>query len=272
MLQNLHLLNYCIPACVSGLASSSKCSDGSSSSTAQPPAVEAIREGLRKAAAGKWTIKLVCAQATKCDCPFAVVCEHDGNGRASISQTEAHQFHDPTNIAEQAQLKLDATLEALAMVLLRRGVKPAQVCMELNNMPFTANEPSTSTTGGLAFYANARRCCSLAQVYALRKTMRRDAGFGLTSDPRALAAQMAELLKEGCIGYYQPYKQGDDSKNDAGQPLIIVIQTPFQKGMQNELGGRLAFMDSTGGTNKYGYQFYALVVRAGRQRAERQHA
>ena len=247
----------------SGLASSTKCADVSStSSTAEVPTVQAIREGLRRAAAGMWRIKMVCAQAAKCDCPFAVECAHDGSGSVWITQTEAHQFHDPTNIAEQAQLKLDGTLEALAMVLLRRGVKPAQVCMELNNMPFTASDPGTSATGGLAFYANARRCCSLAQVYALRKKMRRDAGFGLTSDPRALAAQMAELVKAGCIGCYQPYKQGDDSKKDAGQPLVIVIQTPFQKRMLNEFGRRLVFLDATGGTNRYGYPFYALVVSA----------
>lgn len=206
------------------------------------------------------------APQTKCSCPFAVECEHDGHGRVTVWQTAPHQFHDPNSLADLAQLKLDETLEALAIVLLRRGVKPAQVCMELNNMPFAGTAPSTSGGGdGLAFFANARQCVSLAQIYAVRKKMRRDAGFGLTSDPQAVATQMAELMKAGCIGCYQPYKQPDSSKEGAGQPLVIVLQTNFQKRMLNEFGRRLVFLDATGGTNRYGYPFYGVVVSGDQQ-------
>ena len=60
------------------------------------------------------------------------------------------------------------------------------------------------------------------------------------------------------MAYWQPYKErGDDGQE---QPLVIILQTPFQKRMLNEFGCRLVFLDATCGTNKYGYMTYALVV------------
>ena len=69
---------------------------------------------------------------------------------------------------------------------------------------------------------------------------------------------MEEYAKAGCVVYWQPYRErGDDGQE---QPLVIILQTPFQKRMLNEFGRRLVFLDATGGTNKYGYMTYALVV------------
>jgi hypothetical protein len=94
-------------------------------------------------------------------------------------------------------------------------------------------------------------------VYALQKRLRRLAGYGITSDPKAVAAQMEEYRKVGCVAFWQPYVQHADGQE---QPLIIILQTPWQQRMLNEFGRRLVFLDATGGTNKYGYMAYALVV------------
>lgn len=220
--------------------------------------VDAIRAGLHRAVGGKWTHKFACARASQCGCPFELELRHDGSGCVSIWQTEAHQFHDPTSAADLSQLKLDPDLEAHACTLLRAGLKPAQVCGVLEEM--VRNGTHNGTGGAALTHANARICPSPAQVAALRKRMLRESGFGLTSDPVALAALVAELKAAGCIAHYQPYK-APAKEGGQGQDLVVVIQTPFQARMLNQFGSRLTFMDSTGTTNQYGYPLYALVVR-----------
>lgn len=245
----------------------------------------AIRAGLQKATQGGWMIKLVCSHspATKCGCPFALEIKHRGGGLVEVWQTEAHQFHDPTSHADLSQLRMSPQAEAYASWLLECGTPPVRVALLVNNKlvkdgaaapaggPDDSNgssdgggsaEPGSSgdnSTMGLALFSNARLFITKEQVKALLKRIQREAGFGLTTDERAVAAQMAVLAKEGCLGFYQPYKQGGkDGKG--GQPLIIILQTRFQKRMLLAFGRRLVFLDATGGTNKYGYMLYAVVV------------
>jgi hypothetical protein len=171
-----------------------------------------------------------------------------GSDNVVVWQTEAHLFHDPLSAEDLGQLRMDPALEAKAEVLLRCGVKPGQVCRELN-------EVDSNAVGGAS---NARHSIIPAQVYALRQRLRRLAGYGVTSDPVAVATQMEEYSKVGCVAFWQPYKEGGADSQD--QPLIIILQAPFQQRMLNEFGRRLVFLDATGGTNKYGYMVYALVV------------
>ena len=209
-----------------------------------------IRAGLQHAAAGRWTLKYVCSQAAKAGCPFALELQHSsGSDSVDVWQTEAHHFHDPGSAADLAKICMDPAKKQMAITLLRCGVKPFQVCNELN---------AAGGSATLALASNARHSIILPQVYAVQKQLRRLAGYGLTSDTKAVAAQMEEYAKAGCVAYWQPYKErGDDGQE---QPLVIILQTPFQKRMLNEFGRRLVFLDATGGTNKYGYMTYALVV------------
>ena len=195
-------------------------------------------------------MKFVCAQAGKTGCPFALEFEHiSDSDRVLVWQTEAHRFHDPSSAADHAKLGMHPAKRQTATALLRCGVKPLQVCNELNAL---------DTSASLAQASNARHSIILAQVYALQKQLRRLAGYGLTSDAKAVAAQMEEYDKVGCVALWQPYRElGDDGQE---QPLVIILQSPFQKRMLNEFGRRLVFLDATGGTNKYGYMTYALVV------------
>jgi hypothetical protein len=247
--------------------------------------VAGIRAALQKVAAdGKWVIHLECPQASKCGCPYAVEVKHRGDGTADVWQTGGHQFHDPYSPKQLAKLRMGADAEALATLLLRHGVTAAQVTTEVNNHFFRETGSSTgcltgsisgngsnSNAASAALYSNARLITSITQVQALQKRLRRDAGFGLTSDEQAVAVQMTVLQKQGCVPFYQPYRQGsqdgqgskDGKGSKPGQPLIIILQTPFQKRMLLAFGRRLAFLDATGGTNKYGYMLYALVVSDG---------
>ena len=194
-------------------------------------------------------MKYQCAYAYKARCPFALEMRHSsGSDSVVVWQTEAHCFHDPLSAADRSQLSMDPALQGRAVELMRMGVKPFQVCRELNGVNRSAS---------LADASNARYSITLAQLYALQKKQRRLAGYGITSDPKAVAVQMEAYGKVGCVAFWQPYQQHGDGQE---QPLIIVLQTPWQQRMLNEFGRRLVFLDATGGTNKYGYMAYALVV------------
>ena len=228
-------------------------------STSALPASASGRAALQRAAVGSWTAKYVCSHAKKCGCPFALEIRHSsGSSAVQVWQTERHQFHDPTSAADLSQLRMDPDIEAIATMLLQLGVAPQQVVTELNNRAVTQGIGS-SGGGGLAQFSNARVTVTKEQMYALQKKLRREAGFGLTCDPQAVAALVEALQqKEDCVAYYQPYKQASQGQSE--QPLVVAIQTPFQKRMLAQFGRRLAFLDGTGGTNQYGYMLYALVV------------
>jgi hypothetical protein len=257
----------------------------------------AVRTGLQKAAKGSWTIKLVCSHSphTKCGCPFALEIKHRGDSIVDVWQTEAHQFHDPNSHADLSQLRMSPEAEAYATWLLESGTSPVRVALLVNNRlvrdgiaavgclddcsgASNSAEPgssegssssSTSSSTGMALFSNARLFITKEQVKALQKRIQREAGFGLTTDERAVAAQMAVLAQQGCLALYQPYKQGGKEGKD-GQPLIIILQTRFQKRMLLAFGRRLVFLDATGGTNKYGYMLYAVVVSGAAGRGDRQ--
>lgn len=224
-------------------------------------------------------IKLVCAHSpdAKCGCPFALEIKHCGGGLVDVWQTEAHQFHDPASLADLSQLRMSPRAEAYASILLECGTPPVRVALLVNNMLIkdgaalagghdgssgggsASTEAGSNGSTGSTLFANARHFITKEQVKALLKRIQREAGFGLTTDERAVAAQMAVLDKEGCLGFYQPYKQGGED-GAGSQPLIIILQTRFQKRMLLAFGRRLSFLDATGGTNKYGYMLYAVVV------------
>lgn len=223
----------------------------------------AIANGLRQAVAGRWTIKMVCAQASTssgCGCPYALEFKHKGDGTVTITQTEAHQFHDPSDAASLAKLKMHPALQAMGLVLLRCGVKPLQVCNELNA---AALEDGVLGSSGSSLHnaANARGSITLDQVKALAKQARRAQGLNVTSDSSALAAAVAAYREQGVVPFYQPYRAG--TKDAGEQPLIIILQTPWQARMLDQFGRTLAFADSTYGTNWAGYPLYAMTVRAG---------
>ena len=206
---------------------------------------------------GKWKHVWVCAHARKCSCPFMLEFKHDGAGTVSIWQSGTHHFHEPSSAADRATLKLSPEVECQILLLLESGVRP----LKIRNAIYSQYKPSDADSSWLDF-GDARFCPTLAQITALRKRMLRDQGLNLTSDPAALAASVPRLQEAGCLGYYQPYQEPCTPEGE-GQPLIIILQTPFQKRMLNEFGGRLVHLDATFGTNKYGYPLYAVVVRWG---------
>lgn len=240
--------------------------------------VAAIRARLREMAQGGWTIKYTCARAAKCGCPFALELRHAaGSNTVEVWQTKQHQFHDPTAASERAQLKMDQQVQQLVETLLECGVKPYRVWWQVHAQHIGSG---AATGGSLETASDARYNITLSQVYAVRKQLQRRAGYGLTTDAAAVAAQMAELSRLQICRFYQPLKERCDGAGSSNQPqvtiqcedgqhqpLIIILQTPFQQRMLAQFGTRIAFMDATGGTNKYGYPLYALMVSA--QAAER---
>ncbi|KAL4436846.1 hypothetical protein ABPG75_003985 [Micractinium tetrahymenae] len=89
---------------------------GSAEDPLTPAGRAAIADGLRQAVAGRWTIKMVCAQASTssaCGCPYALEFKHKGDGSVTVTQTEAHQFHDPSDAASLAKLKMHPALQAM---------------------------------------------------------------------------------------------------------------------------------------------------------------
>jgi hypothetical protein len=152
-----------------------------------------------------------------------------GSAEVDIWQTDKHQFHDPSSISDSAQLRMDTVQEQVAITLLRLGVKPHQVCVKLNSMcwrtsgsKITAAEAVTAAASRIHF-SNARNSITKDQIYALRKRVKRQAGWGLTHDVHAVAALVPELERHGCLGLYRWYKQATTQQGE--QPLIIILQT-----------------------------------------------
>ncbi|KAL4440450.1 hypothetical protein ABPG75_003451 [Micractinium tetrahymenae] len=234
---------------------------GSAEDPLTPAGRAAIADGLRQAVAGRWTIKMVCAQASTssaCGCPYALEFKHKGDGSVTVTQTEAHQFHDPSDTASLAKLKMHPALQAMGQVLLRCGVKPLQVCSELNAAALEDGVLGSGSSG-LLMASNARGSITLDQVKALAKQVRRAQGLSVTSDSSALAAAVAAYREQGAVPFYQPYRAA--TKDTGEQPLIIILQTPWQARMLDQFGRTLTFADSTYGTNWAGYPLYACTVQ-----------
>ena len=213
-----------------------------------------VRKGLRHKATGQWTIKYACARARKTGCPFALEFRHrPGASTVSVWVTEAHQFHDPGCADDLALLNMAPEVEEQLSLLLDAGVKPYAACLTINRKYAAQLEGGT-----LADVSNARWSIVPEQVRALFKRLRRSAGYGLTSDAKAVALQMAQYKEQGWVLRYEPYVEGR-------QPLRISLQTPFMARCLAQFGRRLAFWDTTFGTNLYGYPLSALVVSAGLQ-------
>lgn len=231
-----------------------------------PEEREALVAALQRAAAGSWKMVFVCAHATTCCCPYAIEFKHNGGGTVTVTQAEAHQFHDPSSAEDKARLKMHPFLHTIGTMLLRLGVKPMQVCNELNAEAL--REGLLGSQGSaLQQASNARASITLAQVKAVAKQLKRALGYGLTGDASAIAAQLEEYKRHGCVPFFQPYRA--KSEEGGEQPLIIILQTPFQQRMLGQFGCHLVFMDATYGTNKYGYPLYALTVSAGEQAVAR---
>lgn len=202
-------------------------------------------------------MKFGCARATACGCPYTIEFKHNGSGSVTVTQTEAHQFHDPSSPEDHAHLRMHPQLQSICALLLRLGVKPQQACNELN---MEAHRMGLLGSKGSALQqaSNARASITLAQVRAVAKQVRRANGYGLTSDASAITAQLEEYARRDCVPFFQPYRA--KSEAGKGQPLIIILQTPFQQRMLGQFGRHLVFMDATFGTNKYGYPLYAVSV------------
>lgn len=201
-------------------------------------------------------------------CPFMLEARHSaGTASVDVWQTGGHEYHDPTSAAERGQLKMHPALLGVVTLLLRGGNKPAPVCTTVNNMVLEPGDPLGLGIGGgslsAAHFSNGRTSITKEQVYAVKKRLRRDSGFGLTSDPQAIAAFVAELEAADSLGHYQAYKAacGTGRARQPEKPLIVVVQTPFQKRLLNEFGRRLVFLDTTFGTNRHGFPLSALLVR-----------
>jgi hypothetical protein len=220
---------------------------------------EGLLTALEKVKAGSWCIKYVCARASDCCCPYSIQFKHNGNGTVAVTQLETHQFHNPGSAEDMARLRMHPTLQAMGSTLLKLGVKPMQVCCELNDMALRQGLLGTGSSA-LQQASNARASISLHQVYALAKQYKRQQGYGLTSDAKAIPVHVEEYKQRGGhVAFFQPYRAA--TQQVGAQPLILILQTPFQQRMLFEFGRSLVFLDATYGTNKYGFPLYALVVR-----------
>lgn len=210
-----------------------------------------VRERLRQKKDAGWTIKYTCARARQTGCPFALEFRHrPGASTVSVWATERHQFHDPTSADSLAHLKMAPEVEEQLRMLFAAGAKPYAAWMAVN-----CNFLQQQGDGTLRAVSNARYSITLEQVWALRKRWQRESGYGRTSDAKAVALQMQHYGQLGWVRRYEPYLEGQ-------QPLRICLQTGFQARCLAQFGGRLAFWDSTFGTNKYGYPLSTLLVSA----------
>lgn len=232
-----------------------------------------MRARLQKKAEASWIITYKCVKA-KQGCPFELQLRHAaGSSTVEVWEMEKHQGHDPCSPDERAQLKMDPEVEVLVRLLLECGVKPYQAWWRVTAQRGTQGLPSG---GSLLAASDARFSLTLGQVYAVRKKMQRDAGYGLTSDAAAVAAQMEELGKRGWVRFYQPLKERSDGTGTASdgqplvliqredglhQPLMIVLQTQFQGVALGQLGGRVISSDAAYGTNGPNFPLQAATVR-----------
>ena len=213
----------------------------------------AVRAALQRRVEDKWTIKFTCARARSCGCPFALEYRHAaGSATVEVWQTEAHQLHDPSSAADLGLLSMAPEIEDVATFLLGCGIAPhdvwVQVCLK--------GKPAAT----LEEASNARTNITLAQVRALSKRVQRSSGYGHTSDAAAVAHMAPLLQAAGVLKRYQSYVPAREG--EAEQPLVMVLQLEFQERSLAAFGSSIVFMDSTGGTNKYGYSLCAMVVSA----------
>lgn len=115
----------------------------------------------------------MCSRSGACGCPFGLELRHaPGAPSVDVWQTQTHQFHDPASLEDLALLKMDPEVEAQCRLLLLGGVLPHRVCHLLNEQSAERN------CGSLEAAADGRYSIVPAQVYAVRKKMQREAGFG----------------------------------------------------------------------------------------------
>jgi len=211
-----------------------------------------VRERLRQKKDAAWTIKYTCARARHTGCPFALEFRHRaGASTVDVWATERHHFHDPTSADSLAHLKMAPEVEEQLRLLFAAGAKPyaSWVAVNCNNLVALGD-------GSLRAVSDARYSITLEQVWALRKRWQRESGYGRTSDAKAVALQMQQYRQLGWARRYEPYQEGQ-------QPLRVCLQTDFQARCLAQFGSRLAFWDSTFGTNMYGYPLSTLMVREG---------
>jgi hypothetical protein len=96
------------------------------------------------------------------------------------------------------------------------------------------------------------------QITAVIKKWRREQKLDV-DDAGAVDTLVGQYTDQGCVLHYQPYRPS--TATTPGQPFVIILSTPFQQRMLDQFGRRLVFMDATGGTNKYGYPFFTLLVQ-----------
>lgn len=208
-----------------------------------------VRERLRQKKDAAWSMKYTCARGRHTGCPFALEFRHRaGASTVEVWVTERHQFHDPTSADSLSRLKMAPEVEESLRLLFTAGIKPYAAWIAVN-----CNFLHEQGGGTLRAVSCARYSITLEQVWALRKRWQRESGYGRTSDAKAVALQMQDYMQQGWARRYEPYLEGQ-------QPLRVCLQTPFQARCLAEFGGRLAFWDSTFGTNKYGYPLSSLMV------------
>lgn len=105
---------------------------------------------------------------------------------------------------------------------------------------------------------NMRLQVSPQQVAAVIKKWRREQQLDV-DDACAVDALVPHYSDQQAVLHYQPYRSATDTA--AEQPFVLILSTPFQQRMLDQFGRRLVFLDATGGTNKYGYAFYTLLVQ-----------
>ena len=101
----------------------------------------------------------------------------------------------------------------------------------------------------------------MLQVKAVIKKLKREKGLDLQycSDAKTVHALIDHYSDVDSVLFYQPYKPATSRTSE--EPVIIMLSTPFQRRMLDQFGRRLVFLDATGGTNKYGYMFFTLLVQ-----------
>jgi hypothetical protein len=182
-----------------------------------------------------------------------------------VSQEDTHQFHDPLDPASLSKLPLNPDTEAFILQLYSYGIKPAaivRICNDRHQGSSLPSLPGSSNTPGLAGLlaqaANSQYTVSYRQVENVIKAYQR--ARGVDAPDTARVAALVSTQQQDVL-HYQPYSPTPSKSDQSAQPFILILSTPFQRRMLDQFGRRLVFLDATGGTNKYGYMLFTLLVQ-----------
>lgn len=179
-----------------------------------------------------------------------VTCSYNAPNEVKIDFPNAHQNHVPGSAEDNALLKPSAATLKAGKAMLEMGLKPAQIMILVDNAADA--EVQDGGENLLASYRSTRLRLRLSDLHKLRKQLTRESLIDV-SDVTAVETLVRALQQKGVVLHYQPQIVKD---GEVAQHLTLIICSPFQRQMLLRFGGRLSFMDATGGSWKHPSKFH----------------